>query len=70
MTIQSNKSATIGSNKIECPFNLDEIFQADVDRFGSLKDVLKFIFDNLNKCHNQINEVDTKVMVKLMQISE
>ena len=49
MTIQSNKSH---HSKIECPFNLDEIFQADVERFGSLKDVLKFIFENLNKCHS------------------
>ena len=69
MTIQSNKSATIGS-KIECPFNLDEIFQADVERFGSLKDVLKFIFDQLNKCSNQINDVDTRMVSKFMQISE
>lgn len=67
MTIQSNKSY---HSKIECPFNLDEIFLADVERFGNLKDVLKFIFENLNKCQTQIKEVDTKMVSKFMQISE
>ena len=66
MTIQSNKSQTIGSSKIECPYNLDEIFNADVERFGSLKDVLKFIIDNLNKVNFQVNEVDTKMTQKFM----
>jgi hypothetical protein len=68
MTIQSNKSNNTG--KIECPFNLDEIFLADVERFGNLKDVLKFIIDNLNKITGQIHEVDTKMVSKFMQIAE
>ena len=55
MTIQSNKSAAFNA-KIECPYNLDEIFQADVDRFGSLKDVLKFIIDNLNSVSSKVSE--------------
>jgi hypothetical protein len=66
MTIQSNKSQTIGSSKIECPYNLDEIFQADVDRFGSLKEVLKFIIESLNKINGKITEVDTKMASKFM----
>lgn len=70
MTIQSNISQNAGSNKIECPFNLDEIFQSDVERFGSLKDVLKFIIENLNKVNIKINEVDTKMVQKFMQIAE
>lgn len=49
---------------------MDEIFQADVDRFGSLKDVLKFIFEQLNKQSTKINDVDTKMVAKFMQISE
>lgn len=69
MTIQSNKSQTIGS-KLECPFNLDEIFNADVERFGSLKDVLKFIIENLNGLRIKVNEVDTKMVQKFMQIAE
>lgn len=56
MTIQSHTS------KIECPFNLDEIFQADIDRFGALKDVIKYIFDQLEKSSQKINTVDTKMV--------
>jgi hypothetical protein len=58
------------SNKIECPFNLDEIFQSDVERFGTLKDVLIFIIDNLNKVNSKVTEVDTKMVTKFMQIAE
>jgi hypothetical protein len=62
MTIQSNLS----TNRIECPFNLDEIFQADVERFGSLKDVLKFIIENLNKNYTKTHDLDTKMVSKFM----
>lgn len=65
MTIQSGHS-----NRIECPFNLDEIFQADVDRFSTLKDVIKFIFDHLDKTNMRIGEVDTKMVSKFMQIEK
>ena len=66
LTIQS---AT--SNKgIDCPFNLDEIFQADVDRFGTLKDVIKFIIENLEKNHTKTHEVETKMISKFMQIDK
>lgn len=73
MTINSTTSkndAGLSRNKIECPFNLDEIFQSDVERFGNLKDVLKFIFDNLEKVNLKINEVDTKMVSKFMEISK
>jgi hypothetical protein len=40
---------------------LDEIFQADVERFGSLKDVIKFIIENLEKTNTKISEVDVKM---------
>jgi hypothetical protein len=72
MTINSNTSAHAGvsKTKIECPFNLDEIFQSDLERFGNLKDVLKFIFDNLEKVNLKVNEVDTKMVSKFMEISK
>ena len=57
ITIQSN----ISREKLDCPFNLDEIFQADVDRFGSLKDVIKFIIENLEKSNTKISEVEVKM---------
>jgi len=63
-TIVSN-----GSN-VHCPFNLDEIFQADIDRFGHLKDVLKFIFEHLERHNSKINEVDMKMVSKFMEISQ
>jgi len=71
MTINSNVSkADANKGKIECPFNLDEIFQSDVERFGNLKDVLKFIFENLEKVNVQVNTVDTKMVSKFMEISK
>ena len=64
-TIMSNNSS-----QIHCPFNLDEIFQADIDRFGHLKDVLKFIFEHLEKTTVRINEIDMKMVSKFMEISQ
>ncbi len=63
MTIQSNISS-----KIECPFNLDEIFQADLDRFQHLKDVIKFIIDNLERTTSKVQEMEMKMVQKYMQI--
>jgi len=57
MTIQSN----VSGGKLECPFNLDEIFQSDVERFGTLKEVLKFIIDNLEKTNVKISDVDMRM---------
>jgi hypothetical protein len=31
--------------QIKCPFDLDEIFRSDTERFGQLQDVIKFIFE-------------------------
>lgn len=72
MTINSNASKAEGlkKDKIECPFDLEEIFKSDVERFSNLKDVLKFIFENLEKVHLQINAVDTKMVSKFMEISK
>ena len=55
---------------VELPFNIDEIFQADVDRFGQLKDVIKYILDRLEQSSNYINAVETKMTTKLMQIEK
>lgn len=65
-TIQSN----ISTQKLDCPFNLDEIFQADVERFNSLKDVLKFILDNLEKTNTKVSEIDIKMASKFMEIAK
>lgn len=56
-TIQSNPLSTP-----KIPFNLDEIFQADVDRFSKLKDVLKYILDNLEGSKIKMNEMETKMI--------
>ena len=66
MTIQSSHS----THKIECPFNLDEIFIADVDRFQQLKEVLKFIIDNLERTHTKVGDLETKMVMKYMQIDK
>lgn len=49
---------------------MDEIFQADVERFGSLKDVIKFIIENLEKTNTKISEVDVKMAQKFMDIAK
>jgi len=70
---QSSISATINSansTKVDCPFNLDEIFQADVDRFAQLKDVIKFLFANLEKTSTKVGEVEMKMTTKFMEISQ
>ena len=64
MTIESS------FGHIKCPFNLEEIFKADVDRFAELKSVIVFILENLEKNAMKINEVDTKMVSKFMQITE
>lgn len=52
------------------PFNIDDIFQADTERFGQLKDVIKYILDQLEKSNKQIHTVETKMTTKLMQVDK
>jgi hypothetical protein len=72
----TNETATIRSRpsnmnvNVEMPFNIDEIFQADVDRFGQLKEVIKYILDRLEQQSSYINSVETKMTTKLMQIEK
>lgn len=70
----TNETATIRSRpsnmNVEMPFNIDEIFQADVDRFGQLKEVIKYILDRLEQQSSYINDVETKMITKLMQIEK
>lgn len=58
------------TTRVVCPFNLDEIFQADVERFGKLKDVLTFIFEHLEKTNSRIIDLDTKLVSKFMTIDK
>ena len=57
-------------NKMDIPFNLDEIFQSDTDRFAHLRDVLKFIIDHLEKTTTRVTEIDIKMQSKFMEISQ
>ena len=72
----TNETATIQSrpsnNNVQhdFPFNIDEIFQADVERFGQLKDVIKYILDKLENSSKQIHMVETKMTTKLMQVDK
>lgn len=51
-------------------FNLEEIFNAETERFHKLKDVLKYILDNLDSTKTEINRVDIKMQSKFMEISK
>lgn len=55
---------------ISCPFDLDEIFKADTDRFAQLREVIKFIFEQLNANSLKVDSVDMKVATKFMEISQ
>jgi len=45
----TNRSRPSNSNThVDFPWNIDDIFQADTDRFGQLKDVIKFIVERLD----------------------
>ena len=67
VTIRSRPST---HNVDALPFNIDEIFQADVDRFGQLKEVIKYILDQLEKCQKQVHYIDTKTTSKMMQVDK
>ena len=56
------------TTRVICPFNLDEIFTADIERFGKLKEVLTFIFEHLEKTNTRITDLDTKLVSKFMVI--
>jgi hypothetical protein len=55
---------------IKCPFDLDEIFKSDTERFGQLQEVIKFIFEQLNSNSARIESVDMKMASKFMEISQ
>lgn len=66
-TISADRTGPIsGRTGIDNPFDLNQIFQADLDRFSKLKDVLKFIFDNLDKLSLKTSDVETKMVSKFM----
>lgn len=44
------------------------VFKADTDRFAELKSVITFIFEHLDKVSLRVNEVDTKMVSKFLQI--
>jgi len=71
----TNETATIRSRPSNqavdsLPFNIEDIFQADTERFGQLKDVIKYILDQLEKSNKQIHTVETQMRTKLMQVDK
>ena len=65
-----SSSETTSTTRIEMPFNLDEIFQSDMDRFAKLKDVLKFFLTQMEKTNSRVTEIDIKMQSKFMEISQ
>ena len=49
---------------------MDEIFTAETDRFHQLRDVLKFIFESLDKTNESTAELERKMVSKFMQIDQ
>lgn len=58
------------TTRVFCPFNLDEIFNSDVERFGKLKEVLYLIFEHLEKTNCRVTDIDTKLASKFMVIDK
>ena len=47
-TTNRSRPSAKSNMHVDFPWNIDDIFQADTDRFGQLKDVIKFIVDRLD----------------------
>ena len=67
----TNRSRPSNSNTaVDFPWNIDDIFQADTDRFGQLKDVIKFIVERLDKTTSTVTTIETYVKTKMMQVDK
>ena len=63
---------TVTTRGLELPFNIDEIFanQENSEHNNKLKEVFKFILENLEKENSKVTEVDIKMQSKFMEISQ
>lgn len=52
------------------PFDLEQIFQSDADRFKNLKEVLKYLFDKLDKTDGQLETVESRMINEALQLDQ
>lgn len=69
-TSREGPTESVIETTIKCPFDLDEIFKSDTERFSQLQDVIKYIFEQLNVSITKIDQVDMKMASKFMEISQ
>ena len=55
--------------KVEIPFDLNQIFTLTYG-FEPLKEVIEYIFGQLKANDKKIHDVDTKLVSKMMMLSE
>jgi hypothetical protein len=63
------QTETSSKPKVEIPFDLNKIFSLTYE-FQQLKEVLEYIFGELQKNGDKIHAVDTKLVSKLMIIDK
>jgi len=65
----TSAAAKVKFTKIDCPFDLDAIFQLNYSTEG-LKGVLEFILEHIGKLQGEVDRVDMKVTTKMMQVDK
>lgn len=55
--------------QLECPFDLETVFTLQYSTEG-LKGVLSWIIENLSDLKNQVFDLDTRMVAKLMQVEK
>ena len=59
----------VSFRKLECPFDLQTIFTLQVDT-ENLRGLLEFILDHLGEQKQNINDINEKLLSKLMQVDK
>ena len=63
---EPNESNSVPREDSDHPFNLEEIFDNEANE--KMKSIMKYVFDNLDKCSSKVDQVDLKMQSKFMEI--
>ena len=69
MTEQKPERPKVTFRKLECPFDLQTIFTLQVDT-ENLRGVLEFILEHLGEHKQGLNDLNEKLLSKLLQVDK
>ena len=69
MTEQKPELAKVKFRKLECPFDLQTIFTLQVDT-ENLRGLLEFILEHLGENKQNLNDLNEKLLSKLLQVDK